>query len=179
MAVQWPPKRPLTFRGDTSLREFDVDQGATIIALFQGSRGQRPDLDAIVKYQQSGKRLRTPKHLHWAVDLLLKREHEPELTGAFIDYLLEVYERVSPYSSTEDRALRPITSTTPQAMERYGPLNAYGEYSVEFTLHIVEVMAATEKTGDPNAYMFKDVLSRCRSGSDIFAIVSAAGFVGR
>ena len=60
---RWPPNRPLTFKPQnaerlTSIREFEVDNGETIVAIFQGGRGERPDLDIIVKYRQRGKQLR-------------------------------------------------------------------------------------------------------------------------
>ena len=106
-------------------------------------------------------------------------QHKPDLATEFIDYLIKVYDDVPPYSSPQDRASRPIMSATPQVIDRYNPLNAYGEYSVEFTLHIVEVMATTEKTSNTSAYMFKNVLTRCRNGTDIFGIVSAASYSGR
>ena len=34
----------------------------TNVAIYQGSRGENPDLDFIVKYREQGKRLRTPSH---------------------------------------------------------------------------------------------------------------------
>jgi len=46
----------------------------TLIGLFQGSRGVRPDLDFVIKILVSGldKKLRPPTHTFWIVDLLLK-----------------------------------------------------------------------------------------------------------
>ena len=37
----------------------------TKVAIYQGNRGENPDLDFIVKYKEKGKRLRTPSHTHW------------------------------------------------------------------------------------------------------------------
>lgn len=181
MAAKWPPDRPLARGGLVAFREFVIDGGTTIIGLFQGRFGQRPDLDSIVKYQQRGKQIRTPKHLHWAIDLLLKRQHDPNLTRKFMSFLIETYDQVQPYSSVNERATRHITFASETALYSYVPLNQYGEYSVEFTAHIVEIMAAIEKTSNPNAFMFKRVLSLCsapESELDIFAIVSAAAFRG-
>ena len=36
----------------------------TVVAIYQGFRGENPDLDFIVKYRSPGKRLRTPSHTH-------------------------------------------------------------------------------------------------------------------
>ena len=43
--------------------------------VFQGILSEN---DIIIKYTEEGKRVRTPKHIHWAVDLLLKLQFERE-----------------------------------------------------------------------------------------------------
>ncbi len=47
----------------TSFKEIELNDGV-VIGVFQGSKGNNPDLDIIVKYQKSGGRVRTPQHLH-------------------------------------------------------------------------------------------------------------------
>ena len=56
-----------------ALNQFKLEDG-TIVAIFQGFRGENPELDFIVKYKEPGKRLRTPSHTHWIVDLIVKGE---------------------------------------------------------------------------------------------------------
>ena len=56
-----------------SINEFILSDG-TIVAMFQGFRGENPDLDFIVKYKEPNKRLRTPSHTHWIVDLVIRRK---------------------------------------------------------------------------------------------------------
>ena len=183
---KWPPNRPLTFKPRnrdrlTSIREFEVDNGETIIALFQGDRGQKPDLDILVKYLQRGSRLRTPQHLHWAIDLLIKKQHKEALTVEFADFLIKAYDRMQPFSSLEDRAKRlayQIGTETNEAIGLFGALDAFGEYSVEFTYYILEIMSIAEKTGNPDAFMFRGVLSSILKGEEIFRVVSAASFRG-
>jgi hypothetical protein len=71
-------------------REIVIRDGA-VIGGFQGSKGNQPHLDIVVKYRDrftKGSRLRTPKHIHWVIDLLLKKEHNRALTLAFVNYLL-------------------------------------------------------------------------------------------
>lgn len=187
--ANWPPPRPLTFKPRNqerrvSLREFDLDGGDTIIAVFQGNRGVHPDLDIIVKYRQRGEgRMRTPLHLHWAVDLLLKKQHREALTKEFVALLLALYDDLQPFASPEDRADRLANqigvAVNAQALERFQPLNRFGECSVEFTGHIIELMGLCEKTGDPNAFMFHRVLSAIREDWDIFSVISIAGHRGR
>ena len=185
----WPPPRPLTFKPRNqerrvSLREFDLDGGDTIIAVFQGNRGAHPDRDIIVKYRQRGEGcMRTPLHLHWAVDLLLKKQGQKALTGEFVAFLIALYDDLRPFASLEDRADR-LERQIGNAVnrERLAPfqsLDAFGEYSVEFTGYIIELLGICEKTGDPNAFMFRGVLSAIRDDWDIFSVVSIAGHRGR
>ena len=181
---RWPPKRPLTFkpRGAprlTSIREFDVDGGNTIVAIFQGSRGGRPELDIIVKYLQRGKRLRTPQHIHWAIDLVIKKQHDETLTNAFVEYLIGLYDQVEAFRSQGDRLERPLlTHRDRNTLRTFERLESYGEYSVEFTCHVLELIAIQEKTGNPNAFMFRGVLLAILEGQEITRIVSSATFRG-
>ena len=173
----WPPARPLTSRGLTSIREFDVDDAHTIIAMFQGDRGLNPELDIIVRYIQRGKRLRTPKHIHWAIDLLIKKEHKATLTKEFVEYLIGLYDRVDPFFSIDDRIKRTLVSDIEkQTMNSFQYLSAFGEYSIEFTCYIFELIAIQEKTSNPNAFMFRDALSAILEDKEIFQIVSAATY---
>jgi hypothetical protein len=63
-------KKGITY---TPIKYWKTDN-ITEIAIYQGSRGENPHLDFIVKYKEEGKRLRTPSHTHWIVDLLMKGE---------------------------------------------------------------------------------------------------------
>lgn len=176
----WPPPRPLDFKPPRqdrlwSIREFDVDGGETIIAIFQGNRGQRPELDIIVKYRQRGKRLRTPQHLHWAIDLLVKKQHDEPLTNAFVEYLIDLYDRVEAFRSEGDRLERPLISEANQRdLEMFISLNELGEYSIEFTCYILELIAIQEKTGNSNELMFRDVLSTILEGHGISRVVDVS-----
>ena len=187
--ANWPPPRPLTFKPPqrerlSSLREFDLDGGDTIIAVFQGNRGAHPDRDIIVKYRQRGEgRMRTPRHLHWAVDLLLKKQGRKALTSEFVSFLLALYDQTQPFVSLADRNNRLANqvgvAVNAEALERFRPLNEFGECSVEFTGYIIELLGLCEKTGAPNAFMFRRVLSAIREDWDIFSVVSIAGHRGR
>ena len=167
-----------------SLREFDVDSGDTIIAVFQGNRGANPNLDIIVKYRQRGViRLRTPQHLHWAIDLLIKKQHREVLTNDFVRFLVDLYDELQPFASLEDRAYRLDQqigyAVNRERLEPFQSLDDFGEYSVEFTGYILELMSVCEKTGNAEAFMFRGVLSAILEGRDIFSVVSAASYRGR
>ena len=72
-----------------SFKEIRLRDG-TVIGIFQGSRGDNPDLDIIIKYKEVEKRVRTPKHIHWVIDILIKKSHDRELTLEFVRYLRDM-----------------------------------------------------------------------------------------
>ena len=47
-----------------------------IIYVFQGNLSQ---FDIIIKYKKDRKRIRTPKHIHWVVDILMKMPSKHKL----------------------------------------------------------------------------------------------------
>ena len=84
------------------LNQWELEDG-TIVAIYQGFRGENPDLDFIVKYREPGKRLRTPSHTHWIVDLVVKGEINKELTLSFVNSLITIYDNVEPFTTQEER----------------------------------------------------------------------------
>ena len=74
------------------------------IGVYQGTLS---DFDMIVRYKQllDGKwtRARTPKHIHWAVDILIKQHENPEATNRFLDFLLKHWNSVTPLLSEAER----------------------------------------------------------------------------
>lgn len=75
----------------------------TIVAIYQGVRGENPELDFIVKYKEEGKRLRTPSHTHWIVDLLVKCEFSREIVLNYVNDLIEMYDNTVPVRSVQER----------------------------------------------------------------------------
>ena len=161
-----------------SIKEFKLKDGR-VIGVFQGSRGQNPDLDIIVKYQEKGKDVRTPQHIHWAIDLLIKKEHNKELTKKFIRYLLGMWDKIQPFRNKEEQQKCELKFTNPENMKEFEELNKYGEYSVEFIGHILELIMIQEKTGNIQAHMFKETLEAIYNDKDIFSIVSKATYTGK
>lgn len=68
--------------------------------------------------------------------------------------------------------------TNPKNLKEFEELNKFGEYSVEFIGHIVELMMLEEKTGDHEAFMFKGVLDAIYNDAEIFEVVSRATYKG-
>ena len=133
----------------------------------------------MIKYQRPGDRVRTPKHIHWAIDLLIKKEHAPELTNAFAKYLSGLWEKIKPFQTKAEQQKCELKFTSPAKLKKFEPLNKYGEYSVEFIGHIVELFMLEEKTGNREAFMFKNLLDAIYAGKDIFSVVSTATFRGQ
>ncbi len=152
----------------------------TIIGVFEGSRGANPDHDILLKYQEKGKRVRTPKHIHWVIDLLIKKEHNKNLTLKFMKYLREMYDKVEGFKSKEDRAKCEIKETTHEKLKEFEELNQYGEYSVEFIGHLIELMIKMEKNTPPEkpARVFKELMDAMIQEKEIFVIVSKATQIG-
>ena len=71
--------------------------------MFQGFRGSYPELDFIVKYKEPTKKLRTPSHTHWIVDLLVKAEFDKEMVRDFVQKYLDLYDIMEPFESVEER----------------------------------------------------------------------------
>src|SRR3989344_5017742 len=141
-----------------SIKEIRL-KGVTI-GVFAGSRGHNPDHDILIKYKENGKRIRTPKHIHWVIDVLIKKEHNRELTLRFLRYLRDMYDKVNGFESKEDREKCELTETTPEKLKEFEELNDYGEYSVEFVGHLIELMIKMEKNTSPDnpARVFKELM---------------------
>ena len=75
----------------------------TMVAIYQGFRGENPELDFIVKYREPGKRLRTPSHTHWIVDLVVKGEVKKDLTLSFVNSLITIYDNTEAFTTQEER----------------------------------------------------------------------------
>src|SRR3990172_9182955 len=88
-------KTYMTFRREgqpkSPMAVFEVN-GSYIVGVYQGTLS---DFDILIKYRPkiggSWSRIRTPKHIHWAVDILIKLHEDRQRTQAFLDFLLNVW----------------------------------------------------------------------------------------
>ncbi len=151
-----------------------------IIGIYEGSLSK---YDIVIKYRQklkdgSWSNIRTPKHIHWAVDLLMKMQAEPQKAKDFLLFLLKRWEEVEPIRSEEERKQRTnfnyLIRKYRKEFENYKELSKKGEYSVKFLLLLAELLMIQEKTNMENAYMFKELLKALENGEDIFKIISIA-----
>jgi len=156
----------------TPLQYWTTDKD-TKVAIYQGSRGENPDLDFIVKYKEKGKRLRTPSHTHWIVDLLVKAEYNKNLLSTYVTDLITLYDETTPFNSVEERDSYDLTHMNDME-DKYWLLNGHGYYSVKTLTSLVELFSKCEKQST-GAFMFKTLLELvkdyCDGKKDFYQIV--------
>lgn len=145
----------------------------TTIAIYQGVRGENPELDFIVKYKEEGKRLRTPSHTHWIVDLLVKSEHNKELLLSYVNNLILIYENSEPFNCVEERDTYELRHNYVMDL-RYNELNGCGYYTISTLTAFIELFSICEKQ-TTGAFMFKGLLEMvkeyCEGKKDFYQIV--------
>jgi len=150
-----------------------------ILAAYQGLFSE---YDILIKYRQKidckWSRLRTPKHIHWAVDILIKMHSEKDKTKEFLDFLLETWENTIPIKSEAERqevlSINALVKSNKEVFDKYDDLSKQGEYSVKFLVLLAKLLMVQEKTNLETAYMFKELIEALKSDKSIFKIVSIA-----
>ncbi len=158
----------------TAIAEIDINDYR--IFVFQGSLSEN---DFLIKYSKSGTRIRTPKHVHWVTDILMKLQGNPELTKSFLQTMRIFWENCRPLQNNNFESIKEIVNCEFDS-SIYRDLNNYGEYDIEFVFSLIRLLSVQEKTNREDAYMFGNILNELLQDSlDIFKIVSTAGFGGR
>lgn len=172
----------MSFRKDgiehIPVKMFQVNDN-TIIAVYKGSLSP---LDILIKYRQKLKNgewsnIRTPKHIHWTVDILMKMQAYKELTQDFLNFFIDIWEKTTPMKSEQERQsidLEALLNMSKSQIEKFKDLSKKGEYSVKFLILLAKLLMLQEKTNRPDAYMFKRVLEGLKEGEDLFHILSTA-----
>jgi len=141
--------------------------------MFQGFRGSYPELDFIVKYKEPIKKLRTPSHTHWIVDLLVKAEFNKEMVRDFVQKYLDLYDVMAPFESQEERNTYELQHVG-GSLTDFQDLDGRGYLSVEFLSTIIELFILCEKRSD-GAFMFKGLLQLvidfCDGKRDYYQVV--------
>lgn len=176
----------MTFRKDGTvvvpLNVFEVN-GSYILGVYQGSLSQ---YDILIKYRQKitkgWSRIRTPKHIHWAVDILIKLHEDKAKTQEFLDFLLDIWSSTVSIKSEEQQknvlTIEILLRDSQKMIEKYESLGSKGEYSIKFLILLAKLLMIQEKTNLETAYMFKNLLEALRKGGDIFSVVSTATHTG-
>lgn len=161
------------------LKTFRVN-GATIIAVYKGTLSP---LDILIKYRQKLKnkkgwsRIRTPKHVHWTVDILMKMQSYGALTKEFLDFFLNIWNNTASLKNEDERQsldLEAMLNISKHEIEKFQKLSEKGEYSVRFLILLAKLLMLQEKTNRADAYMFKRVLNGLKQEEDLFYILATA-----
>lgn len=154
------------------------------IHVFQGSLSRN---DILITYTSpKNTKLRTPKHIHWAVDLLLKKSGDSRTTNKFLASLGSYWNScgVLPGTSLTDIQNVVNNAVSSVSIGTYQSLDCFGEYPTDFLFVLMCLLAVQEKTNanayNTTAHMFNDVLVELQKQNlDIFKIMSTAGYRGR
>ena len=149
------------------------------IYVFQGSLSQ---YDIVIKYKKGSARIRTPKHIHWAVDVLMKMQGNEALTKRYLRAIQNCWESCVPLAGNDYETLKALIVNGENDIDitQFFSLNAFGEFDVEFLYVLMELLAVQEKTNRADAYLFGSIIEELLSTDrDIFKIISTAGFGGR
>lgn len=177
----------MTFRkeGKTILpiKIFPIN-GEIILSVYKGSLSK---FDILLKYRQKDAkgrwtRIRTPKHIHWAVDILMKMQKEANLTKEFLDFMLTEWSNTKPIDSEQKRIsldLEKLLGLSKEEITKYQKLSETGEYSIKFLILLAKLLMLQEKTNKSDAYMFRKLLESIKNNRSLFEIISNASYTGR
>ncbi len=155
-----------------------------IVGIYQGNLSE---YDLLIKYKQKidnqYTRLRTPKHVHWAIDMLIKMYEDEVQATEFINFLIEQWRLTNPIQSEKEResalSLGNLLDNHSAELNRWKKLGAKGEYTIRFLVLLAKLLMLQEKSNRSDAYMFKDLLDALKNRKDIFKIISIASHNGR
>ncbi len=165
------------------IKVFEIN-GSFQVAIYKGTLSE---FDILVKYRQKidgvWSRIRTPKHIHWAVDILIKLNEDKVKTEEFLDFLLNIWHNTYPIKNEMQRTemLRTefLLQDSQDMIDHYEELSNKGEYSIKFLILLAKLLMIQEKTNMEKAFMFKNLLEALRQKGDIFSVVSIASHNGR
>ncbi len=136
--------------------------------------GIKSQFDFKVRYREPGKAMRTPKHIHFIIDLLLKKAGNHDLTLKLVTEFLEMLKTLKP----SDQFPPKFQEFKKERFSEFSDLDKYGEYSVEFLAAIFDLIMIQEKTNYPNGTINRKLFEAFLAEKDIFSLVSAATFRG-
>lgn len=149
------------------------------IFVFEGELSQ---FDILIKYKKGSLRIRTPKHIHWVVDILMKMQGKEKLTKEYLEKIKTCWNNCKPLADRNFETLKELIQAGEKEIDikKFSTLNAFGEYDVEFLYVLMQLLSVQEKTNRADAYMFGKIIDELLEAErDIFKIVSTAGFNGR
>lgn len=152
-----------------------------IIAIYQGTYGDNPELDIKVAYREKfgdkWTKIRQPKHIHWAVDILVKKVANEELLTGFVQHMLELYDKTTPLKNKKEQQ-ELLQKISFKDIERFNSISN-GFYAIKFIYCVMYLLMVEEKTSNNSAHMFKDLLHDLVNKDDFYGIVNKATHNGK
>ncbi|HIE58995.1 MAG TPA: hypothetical protein EYP82_03480 [Hydrogenothermaceae bacterium] len=173
----------MTYKGERPLSVYKIND-SYIVAVYQGKLSK---YDIILRYRQKDKkgkwsRIRTPKHIHWAVDMLIKLSHQEEIAKEFLNFLLNLWNKTKGFKSEGERQefLREedLIREVEKEADRFEELSKHGEYNIKFLILLAKLLMKQEKTNREDAYMFKKLLEALKENRELYEIISIATHKG-
>ncbi len=141
--------------------------------VYPGSKQQSP-YDFIVKFREPGKRERTPAHVHLIVEMYVKHAYNPSLTLKLKDHILTMLSQIRPVNSFPPA----LQFFKPEHVEPYKELDKVGEFTVEFLLIAIELVAIQEKTNYPTGTVTENLYKNFGI-KDRFSVIQSAVWKGK
>lgn len=135
-----------------------VTTDGIIIGMFQGDRGQFPEIDFIVRILKPGvdERPFPPPHSYWVVDLMMKIIVFRNDVRKILEFYLEFYDTVVPFETQQARENYKL-KTVERITKEYKHIEQSCTLSLEYVATIIELFCLNEKRNE-GAYMFRDLL---------------------
>lgn len=143
------------------------------------------DYDIKVKYKDDNWtwHWRQPKHIHWIVDWMLKREHNIDKIRELVLFFQKLWDENSPEEATKilkslydkESNLNELFLNLLEDIKEFEELNSDWYYHVDFLIFSWYLLLLQEKTNRADAYMFQRMFSALgKEYSDLYKIITDA-----
>lgn len=131
-----------------------------VIGMFQGNRGQYPEIDFIVKILKPGETEKPfpPIHTLWVVDLMLKINEFRSEVKEIIKFYISFYNSLKPFEDQNSRIGYEL-QTVQEITKTFNHIEQKHTLSLEYVATIIELFCINEKRNE-GAYMFKNLLQK-------------------
>lgn len=141
--------------------------------VYPGSKQQSP-YDFIVKFREPSKRERTPAHVHLIVEMYVKYAFNPSVTLKLKKHILTMLSQIRPVNSFPPT----LQFFKSEHVEPFKDLDKVGEFSVEFLLVAIELVAIQEKTNYPTGTVTENLYKNF-GVKDRFSVIQRAVWRGK
>jgi hypothetical protein len=140
---------------------------------YPGSK-QQSHHDFIVKFKEPNKRQRTPAHVHLIVEMYVKHAYNPSLTLKLRDHILTMLSQIKPVTTFPPA----LQFFKPKHIGSFKELDKVGEFTVEFLLVAIELVAIQEKTNYPKGTVTENLYKNF-GVKDRFSVIQGAVWKGK